>query len=189
MTNPSRPLDAERFSRIEKDCKVQFNEDLRKSLNECISFWSGQLAEPEQFKSPLAPHLRKPKDGKREPRQGVRKRRQPFLMELALYYEAAGGKPAVRGYDRDAGKVRGFAQFLLEVYDVLPEAARPRAKKGGPPKVETFIRDSEQMAKAVADNRKEVLALGFEDDPRLHTPGGSVAGAEYTLRTMTAWRR
>jgi hypothetical protein len=184
----SPPLDAERFSRIEKDCKVQFSEDLRKSLNECIAFWSSHLAEAEQFKSPLAPHLREPKHGQRKRRQGARKRRQPFFNELALHYEAAGGKPEVKGYDRDAGKVRGFAQFLLEVYDVLPEAARPRAKKGEPPKVETFIRDSELMAKSVADNREAALALGFKD-PRLNTPGGSVARAEYTLRMMTAWRR
>lgn len=182
MSDHSPPLDAERFSRIEKDCKVQFNEDLRKSLNECITFWSGQLAEPEQFKSPLAPHLK-------DQRQGARKRRQPFVMELALHYEIAGGEPGVNGYNREIGKATAFARFLMEIYDVLPDAARPRPKRGEQPRVETFIRDSELLAKGVADNRREVLALGFADDPRLHTPGGSVARAEYLLRTMTDWRR
>jgi len=182
VTGPAPALDAERFARIEEDCNVQFDESLRQSLNECIAYWGGELAKPYTYRGPRLPrHGGEQKAGKKQ-REGSRKRRQAFLMELALHFEVAGGKPGVNGWNREAGKATGFARFLLEIYNVLPEAGRP-------PNAETFVRDSELMAKTVANNRAAVLALGFNDDPSLHTPGGSIARAGYMLQTMTAWRR
>lgn len=189
MTGPAPALDAERFARIEEHCKVQFDESLRQSLNECIAYWGGELAKPYTYRGPRLPrHGGEQKAGKKQ-REGSRKRRQAFLMELALHFEIAGGKPGVNGWNREMGEATGFAIFLLEIYDILPEAARPRTKRDRLPNAETFVRDSELLARAVAENRAEVLALGFRDDPRLHTPGGSIARAGYMLQTMTAWRR
>lgn len=154
------------FDLVESECsgreqRVIFDEKLRDSLNECLAYWSQELARPYRFTSPLAAHHQGIRTSKR-------KRRLPFVYELALHFEIAGGVPKHNGWNRDYGKVVGFARFLELVYGVLPESAKPKG-------VDTFIRDAEHIG----------LSPDFLKDQR----GGSKTRAAYLLDTATAWRR
>ena len=159
-------LGDEQFDYIERECGIRVDAERRRDINQTIEYWSQALMPERTLRSRRAPG--------RKDRESKRKRRLQFVMELALHYEVAGGRPEQqKNWDRPPASempiaMSGFPLFLKTIYLALPEHARPVNEA-------TFIRDAE--------------LLGFNRDPTKDRRGGSLARAAYLLRTMTAWRR
>lgn len=173
MSDHSPPLDAERFSRIEKLCNVRFNDDLRQSLNDCVDFWGAELARPYRYAGPKPPHFK----GMRE---GSEKRRRPFMLELAAHFAIAGGEAKISEWRRGE-KATAFELFLREIYGILPTRARP-------PTAGTFVRVSELLAATISERREVVMVLGFSINSGLKNIDDPVARAEYILEKLKSLR-
>jgi len=161
-------LNALQFERLESECGVHFDDELRASLNETLHYWARLLSQASRRTSPVAEHHR----GKREAK---RKRRLGLVRELALHYAAAGGIARPNGYNREVGKVAGFSLFLQLIHEFMPSAALPKS-------IVTFIRDAEHLDFDENDPHFE-LSKGA-DAQRL-----AAARAKYMLEIVTRWRR